>query len=81
MLSGIKMTYQDGDFESAGMFEIRAEESGKNLELRADKEIDIEMASYREGDFDSFVMDEAAQQWNFIEKKRSKTQRAKTKKG
>ena len=79
MLSGIKMTYQDGDFESAGMFEIRAEESGKNLELKADKEIDIEMASYREGDFDSFVMDEKAKQWNFIEKSKAKPNERKQK--
>jgi hypothetical protein len=50
------------------MFEIRAEESGKNLALREDKVIDIEMASYRDGNFDSFAMNEDAKEWDFIEK-------------
>lgn len=72
MLSGIKMTYEDGDFESAGMFEIRAEESGRKLELREDKSIDIEMASYRAGEFDSFAMNEETKEWNYIEKSEAK---------
>ncbi|MFT4600991.1 MAG: hypothetical protein ACI857_001168 [Arenicella sp.] len=72
MLSGIKMDYEGSDFESAGMFEIRAEESGKELSLKEDKSINIEMASYTGGEFDSFGMNEETKEWEYIEKSEAK---------
>jgi len=80
MLSGIKMNYQDSDFESAGMFEIRANQEGKELKLADDKEIDIEMASFRSGDFDAWVMDEEQKEWSFIDKSVPKPNTRKTQK-
>lgn len=78
MLSGIKMTYGDADFESAGMFEIRAEQEGEALKLAEDKEIDMELASFRSGEFDSWVMDEEKKEWSFIEQSKASPNTRKT---
>ena len=66
MLSGIKMTYGDSDFESAGMFEIRAFSGSNELKLRDNKSIAIDMASYREGNFNSFYMNEGNAEWELL---------------
>lgn len=50
--SGIPMhEHETGDYmETAGMFEIRGEQNGKEVVLRADKSVRVDMASYVEGD-------------------------------
>lgn len=50
--SGIPMhDHETGDYmETAGMFEIRGEHNGKEVVLRADKKVRVDMASYVEGD-------------------------------
>jgi len=84
MLSGIKMTYEDeqqsGDFESAGMFEIRAYSGDEELSLKPNKEIDVEMASYKSGDFNSYSMNEETSDWEFIEKSRAEKNTRKSEK-
>ncbi|MBI3134058.1 MAG: hypothetical protein HYZ14_05215 [Bacteroidetes bacterium] len=74
MLSGIKMKYNEGDtnggdFESAGMFEIRAFQNGGELDLREGKKIKVNLASFKKGDFNHYRMNEATSNWEFIEKK------------
>ncbi len=63
-LSGIPMGYKGGTFETAGMFEIRAEQEGQTLELQEEKRINIDLAS-RVGDkgFNSYALDEELGQW------------------
>ena len=68
MLSGITMVYEDGDFESAGMFEIRAFSNGDELALKPNKSIDVDLASYKSGNFNQYNLDEKTKKWNFIEK-------------
>jgi hypothetical protein len=84
MLSGIKMTYEDekqsGDFESAGMFEIRAFSNNEELSLKAGKEIDVEMASFKSGDFNSYTMNEETAEWEYIEKSKAEKNNRKSEK-
>lgn len=71
MISGIKMNYEQedtsGDFESAGMFEIRAKRGEEELKLKKGKEIQVDFASYRSGDFKSYSMNESTANWEYIE--------------
>ncbi len=66
--SGIPMVYHtpEGDtanFESAGMFEIRAFQDGQVLELAKGKEIEVEFATDVEGPFEFYELDEATNNW------------------
>jgi hypothetical protein len=66
--SGIPMVYYtpEGDtanFESAGMFEIRAFQDGKVLELADGKEIEVEFATDVEGPFEFYAFDESTNNW------------------
>jgi len=74
MIAGIKMKYNEGDtmggdFETAGMFEIRAFNGNDELQLKKDKTIDVDLASFKSGDFSNYQMNEATNNWEFIEKK------------
>lgn len=80
MASGINMTYDDGDFESAGMFEIRAFAEDEELKLRKDKTISIKLASFKEGDFDAFYMNEATANWQILPKNKIERNRKKAEK-
>ncbi len=80
MASGINMTYDGGDFESAGMFEIRAFAKDEELKLRKDKTISIKLASFKEGDFDAFYMDETTSNWQILPKNRIERNRKKAEK-
>ncbi|MBD3638697.1 MAG: hypothetical protein HUJ25_15195 [Crocinitomicaceae bacterium] len=71
MLSGIKMNTPDGDFESAGMFEIRALKDNQELKLKEGKTIDVEMASYKSGEFNSYALNEETKEWEFIEESKA----------
>lgn len=58
--SGINMNYNEGQFETAGMFEIRAFKNGEELQLKPDKEITVNLASYKgDNDFQNFSMNDS----------------------
>lgn len=63
--SGITMMYDSAGkrqpFETAGMFDIRAEQAGKPLFLAKDKNIKIDLASHKEGAFNFYYLQEAKQ--------------------
>lgn len=70
--SGIPMVYYtpEGDtanFESAGMFEIRAFQDGKVLELAQGKEIQVELATDVVGAFEFYEFDESTNNWSLKE--------------
>lgn len=71
-LSGIPMSFnsfgKQSDFETAGMFEIRAFKKDTTLKLAPGKTINIKFASKASGsDYNFFGMDENKQQWEFID--------------
>ncbi|MEM7105466.1 MAG: hypothetical protein AAF502_20180 [Bacteroidota bacterium] len=65
--SGIPMANRDdyGKYmETAGMFEINGEVNGKPINVAPDKTIEVNMASFVQGnDFDFFYLDEAECKW------------------
>lgn len=68
LASGIPMKYTtpEGntvDFESAGMFEIRAFQEGTALELAPGKEIEVELATDAGGTFEFYAFDEGNENW------------------
>lgn len=68
LASGLPMIYFDqkgrkSDFESAGMFEIRAYEGKKELRLKKDKEIKVELASPVDGLFNFYNLDDNTRAW------------------
>lgn len=66
-LSGIPMSYQDGRFETAGMFEIRAVQEDQALEVAPGKKVNVRLASMKaEDDYDFFALDEY-QGWDKID--------------
>lgn len=72
LASGIPMTYAtpEGDtvdFESAGMFDIRAFQNGTELELAEGKEIEIELATDADGTFEFYAFDEGKENWELKE--------------
>ena len=67
-LSGIPMTYDSAGstyvFESAGMMEISASQSGKPLATNADKTIMVDMVSNTKEDrYNTYYLDTAAKKW------------------
>ena len=67
-LSGIPMTYDSAGstyvFESAGMMEISASQSGKPLATNADKTISVDMVSNtREDRYNTYYLDTADKKW------------------
>lgn len=64
MASGIPMQYDDGkeqyDFESAGMFEIRGKQNGEEIFIAKDKNVDVDMASHKDGEFNFYQFEETA---------------------
>src|ERR1700741_63301 len=72
LVSGIPMKYPDDktgkgrEFESAGMFDLRATAGGTPVFVNPDKPITVKMASYKEGkDFNFFYMNEKDGNWMF----------------
>lgn len=58
-LSGIPMRYQNGRFETAGMFEVRAAQGERVLEVAPGKSLDVRLASMKaEEDYDFFSLNE-----------------------
>jgi hypothetical protein len=72
-LSGIPMTYDSAGtnyhFESAGMFEILGYQNNEQVFLKPEKQIQVKMASYSQGEyFNQYFLDTINQNWNFIRK-------------
>ena len=68
--SGIPMTYdsagQSMDFISAGMFELKAECDGKAVNIKSGSKIDVELASFKEGnEFNFYKLDEGNGSWQY----------------
>lgn len=67
ILSGVDMKYEkDGkvyDFQTAGMFDIRAFSQGNEVFLQKDKEVSVNFASNIEGDYDFYYYNEEKQNW------------------
>ena len=64
--SGIPMTNAEGDkyMETAGMFEINGSQNGQEVNIADNKEIEVKMASFVEGEnFDFFRFDKKACNW------------------
>lgn len=63
IVAGITMQYDSAGkkhpFETAGMFDIRAEQEGKPVFLAKDKKIQVNLASYKEGAFNFYYLREA----------------------
>ena len=67
-LAGIPMTYREGNFTTAGSFELRASQADQPLELAPGNSLSVLMASYTEGeDYDFFYLDEhGARAWDSL---------------
>ena len=69
MLSGIPMQYDSAGekfhLQSAGMMEIRAQQNGEELRLQEGKEIQVEMASFKEGTFNLYTLEEETGNWRY----------------
>ena len=66
--SGFPMTYSNGkgetiQFESAGMFEIRAYEGDQELELKKGKSIEVELATPKSGMYNFYQLDDNTRAW------------------
>ena len=69
LASGIPMKYttpedETVDFESAGMFNIRAFQDGAELELAEGKEIQVELATDAEGMYEFYAFNEVSSNWD-----------------
>lgn len=65
LASGITMNYDSAGttfgFESAGMFELRANQNGKEVFIDKSKKIEIDLASYKEGAYNFYYLEETPQ--------------------
>jgi hypothetical protein len=71
ILSGIPMVdpVTGKNMETAGMFEIRGNASGNEIFIKDDKNIEVKLASFNEGNhFDFFQFDESTGRWETLEK-------------
>lgn len=68
--SGMTMRYDSAgttyNFETAGMFEIRAFKNGKPVFIKDGKQVEVQMASYREGDYNFYQFDEEKENWQYM---------------
>lgn len=76
LASGLPMKYTDPsgktiDFESAGMFEIRALDGKDTLELRKGKEIKVELATPDAGKYNFYGLSDNTRGWTEIAKNQS----------
>lgn len=64
-LAGVPMNYKNGNFSTAGSFELRGSKNGQNVQLT--KPIQVKMASYTEGgDYDFFYLNENERRWDSL---------------
>lgn len=79
--SGIPMRYDSAGsshiLKSAGMFEIRASQNGKELFIAEGKQIDVKMKSSREGSYNFYKLNEAGDNnWQFIQSAKAQVETA-----
>jgi hypothetical protein len=72
-LSGIPMTYDSGGtqytFISAGMFDIRGEQDGRQVNIMSGKSMDVQMASNAiTGSYNIYVLDTVSKRWVYMDK-------------
>lgn len=72
MLSGIPMDYtvqgQKRTMQTAGMFDIKAEQNGQELCLKDGSTFRVDLASYEEGnDYNFFFLDQENEGWKFVD--------------
>ena len=73
LASEIPMVYtnQNGekeDFESAGMFEIRASQNGEDIKLKPGKKIKVELVTPESGNFNFYQLNDQNQNWSIKKK-------------
>ncbi len=70
IVSGIPMVYDSAgtrNFVTAGMFDIRAETEGNPLKIAKDAFVQVDMASYKEGnEFNFYQLDEQNGNWGYL---------------
>ncbi|MCH2046043.1 MAG: hypothetical protein MK212_18150 [Saprospiraceae bacterium] len=67
LYSGIPMDFKDRNMQTAGMFELRAQQNGNTLQMAEGKGIKVKMASYEAGtDYNFFALDEE-KGWEFVD--------------
>lgn len=72
LLSGIPMDYtvqgQKRTMQTAGMFDIKAEQNGQALGLKNGATFRVDLASYEEGkDYNFFWLDQEKEGWEFVD--------------
>jgi len=72
LLSGIPMNIKsDGEeriMQTAGMFDIRAEQNGEEIGIAKDKKIDVRLVSFQTGtDYNVFRFDDTGRGWEFVD--------------
>jgi len=67
--SGIPMKYDSagvvGDFESAGMFELRGSAKGEEVFI-GDKPLAVNLASFKGGDFNQYILNDDENNWTYL---------------
>lgn len=71
IMSGIPMHYDSAGethvLQTAGMVEIRASQDGKPVFIADGKEINVEMASFQDGGYNLYNLNEGTGNWSYIE--------------
>ncbi|MBT3423352.1 MAG: hypothetical protein HOB88_17840 [Bacteroidetes bacterium] len=70
LISGIPMTYDSGgvkyDFQTAGMFEINASQSGEQIYIAEGKKLKVNLASEVDGDYNFYKLDTNRRNWAYM---------------
>lgn len=83
LLSGIPMAYDSAGvksvFQTAGMFEFRANQGENDLKINPERSINVQLASFTTGDqFNFYKLDEETGNWNFSGTKKAEENNKKT---
>ena len=66
-LSGIPMTYQKGNFETAGSFQIEVEQNDEPIFLDSMQQVSVKLASFQTGhDYNFYFLDETKRGWDSL---------------
>ena len=64
-LAGVPMDFKNSAFESAGMIEIRGEQEGKEVFVRTDQPIEVDLKLYKDyNGFDFYALDDQSGKWS-----------------
>ncbi len=65
--AGIPMNYGNGNFETAGSFEMRVKKGNAELFLDSTQQVDVKFASFQKGaDYDFYFLDEDSKGWDSL---------------